>query len=185
MKAYDFDGTIYDGNSTKDFYLYCFKKDKRLIRYLPSLAILLLKYTISKKNIKYMTRRVFDFLNGVEDIDVLIKEFWNIYDYKIKMWYLDQKRNDDVIISASPDFLLEEICNKMEVKHLIASKIDKNTGEHISPYCWGEEKVKRYNYAFAGKPIEEFYSDSWSDEPMRTIAKKGFRVKKNKIVAWK
>lgn len=185
MKAYDFDGTIYDGNSTKDFYLYCIKKDKRLLKYLPSLLVSLTKYTLSMKNINYMKRRIFDFLKGVDDIDVLIKEFWNIYDYKIKMWYLEQKRHDDVIISASPDFLLKEICNKMEVKHLIASKIDKNTGDYYSPYCWGEEKVKRYQGAFGNKPLEAVYFDSWSDEPLCDIAKRGFKVKRNKIVAWK
>lgn len=33
MNVYDFDGTIYDGDSTVDFYLYCIRKHPWLIVY--------------------------------------------------------------------------------------------------------------------------------------------------------
>ena len=32
--AYDFDGTIYDGDSSVDFYKFCFKKKKSISKYL-------------------------------------------------------------------------------------------------------------------------------------------------------
>ena len=35
MNVYDFDKTIYDGDSTIDFYLFSIKKDFTLIRYFP------------------------------------------------------------------------------------------------------------------------------------------------------
>ena len=31
--AYDFDGTIYDGDSSVDFYKFCFKKKKSISKY--------------------------------------------------------------------------------------------------------------------------------------------------------
>ena len=35
LNLYDFDKTIYDGDSTLDFYRFCLKKDKKLLRFLP------------------------------------------------------------------------------------------------------------------------------------------------------
>ena len=36
MNIYDFDGTLYDGDSTFDFILYSLKKHPSLLRFLPS-----------------------------------------------------------------------------------------------------------------------------------------------------
>ena len=35
MNLYDFDETIYDGDSTRDFVLYCYKNYPRTLAYLP------------------------------------------------------------------------------------------------------------------------------------------------------
>ena len=39
----------------------------------------------------------------------------------------NDKKDDDVIISASPEFLLKPICKKINIKYLIASNVDKNS----------------------------------------------------------
>ena len=39
MNVFDFDNTIYDGESAIDFFLYYLKKDPKLIRYLPSIIV--------------------------------------------------------------------------------------------------------------------------------------------------
>lgn len=38
MNVYDFDGTIYDGDSSVDFFLYALKRMPSLIRYAPRQA---------------------------------------------------------------------------------------------------------------------------------------------------
>ena len=44
MNVYDFDGTIYDGDSTIDFFFYSLKKKPSLICYLPKQATGFLLY---------------------------------------------------------------------------------------------------------------------------------------------
>ena len=47
---------------------------------------------------------------------------------------------DDVIISASPEILLTEICRRLGIKYLIASKVEKITGKYYGENCYGKEK---------------------------------------------
>ena len=38
MNVYDFDETIYDGDSTRDFYFYTLKNNKSVLKYILGLA---------------------------------------------------------------------------------------------------------------------------------------------------
>ena len=42
LTVYDFDGTIYDGDSTFDFIKFLMKKDKSIILHIPKMAIYLI-----------------------------------------------------------------------------------------------------------------------------------------------
>ena len=44
MDVYDFDGTIYDGDSSIDFYLFCLKKNIKLLRYIPGQVLYAILY---------------------------------------------------------------------------------------------------------------------------------------------
>ena len=44
--------------------------------------------------------------------------------------------------------------------------------------------MSRYFEQFPNGIIEEFYSDSYSDEPLAKIAKKSFLVSKNSVKKW-
>ena len=44
MNVYDFDETIYSGDSTRDFYFYSIKKNPSLLRFLPKQGWAFLKY---------------------------------------------------------------------------------------------------------------------------------------------
>ena len=44
MNVYDFDNTIYDGESVIDFYFFSLKKHPRLIMILPKVVEVLIKY---------------------------------------------------------------------------------------------------------------------------------------------
>jgi phosphoserine phosphatase len=50
--------------------------------------------------------------------------------------------------------------------------------------CHGEEKVRRYREAFGDAPIDEFYSDSYSDTPLAKLAAKAYLVKGDKRLPW-
>ena len=87
-----------------------------------------------------------------------------------------QKENTDVIISASPEFLLKPLEKLLNIEKVIASKVDINTGKLLSKNCYGKEKVKRFQKIYPNKVISSFYSDSLSDIPMARLAKNSYLV---------
>lgn len=181
MNVYDFDGTIYDGDSSIDFYLFCIKRKpsilfKSIIKQLSG-AVLYTFKLITKKRYK---EKYFSFLKFVSVNNQLLNEFWSANNKKVKDWYLSQKANNDVVISASPEFLLQPICNKLGVS-LIASKVDPSSGQFAGKNCHGQEKIKRFTELYPNETIDEFYTDSKSDYPFAALAKKAYLVKKSSI----
>ena len=132
MNVYDFDKTIYKGDSTLDFYFFCLRKKPIIIKKFHKQIYSAILYKLGKITKTEFKENFYIFLNDLENIDNLLKEFWDNNQNKIKSFYLKQKNDDDVIISASPTFLLEPICRRLNIKYLIASKVDKNTRK----ICW-------------------------------------------------
>lgn len=180
INAYDFDKTIYDGDSSVDFYLYCLKRNKKILLCLPIQIFGFILYVFGLKDKTYFKEKVFSFLKRIDNIDEYIQDFWNKNDNKIKYWYLEQKAKTDVIISASPEFLLKPLEKKLKIK-VIASKVNKKTGKFESLNCHDKEKIKRYEKETKKeKNIKRFYSDSIkSDYPMFEYAEEAYLVKKN------
>lgn len=183
MNVYDFDKTIYNGDSTIDFYLYCLKKHPCIIMCIPKQGHAALKYILGKINKTQFKEVFFCFVQKLDNIDSDIVDFWNKNEKKIKKWYRNQYKESDLIISASPYFILNEICIRLELKNLIASKVDKFSGKYIGENCYGEEKVRRYRELFDDE-IDQFYSDSKSDQPLADISIEKFIVRGDRISKW-
>lgn len=185
MNAYDFDKTIYKNDSSTDFLIFCILRHPKSLSRVPSIIAGYFRFFIFKKgkkeDFKEKAFSVLRYCNLPKDID----DFWRKNKGKIKEFYLKQKREDDVIISASPRFLLEPICNELKIKHLICTEVNSSSGKFLSPNCWGEEKVVRFKKEFENADVEEFYSDSYSDTPMAELAKAAFLVKGEKLLPWK
>lgn len=184
MNVYDFDGTIYNGDSSIDFYLYVLRHKPSVLRYVPKQVLGFFLYGIKKIDKTRMKEYYFSFLKGIDTV-AMTTSFWNENRNKIFSWYLAQKKDDDIIISASPEFLLSPICKNIQVGRLIASKVDLSTGKFYSINCRGEEKVRRLREETGIMYIDNFYSDSQSDLPLAKIANKTFLVNKGKISEWK
>lgn len=183
MNVYDFDGTIYDGDSTVDFYLFALKHQPSLIRYLPRQFCGLLLFVLGRINKTQFKEYFFCYLPGI-DAEELAQSFWKSKQSRIFDWYLRQKRPDDIIISASPEFLLKPICQRLGVNRLIASQVCAQTGLFAGENCRGEEKVRRLNETFGITHIGKFYSDSLSDSPLAKLADEAFLVKNRTIQMW-
>ena len=134
LTVYDFDGTIYDGDSSINFIKFLIRKKKTLIFKLPKMLLYLIKYKLKLISKEEMKECFFSVLNKFNNIDDLIKEFWNINEIKIKDFFINDKRKNIIIASASPYFLLEPIAKKYKVKDLFASPIDKINGK----YTWSQ-----------------------------------------------
>lgn len=184
MNVYDFDKTIYDGDSTLDFYFFSLKKSPMLIRFLPIQIIGFIKYMFGMYSKLQFKEKFYSFLKGIKDVDSIVELFWNENQDKIKDWYLKSKEESDVIISASPEFLLNNICRRIGIKHLIASEVNKNTGICEGENCYGEEKVLRFKKYFEKGEIKKFYSDSLSDAPISLMASERYIVNGNNILPW-
>lgn len=180
IKVYDFDKTIYDGDSTIDFYLYCLKKHKDIIFLLPIQIYAMILYKLKIKEKEYFKEKFFIFLNKIPNTDNYVKEFWKLNQKKIKSWYLNQKESTDIIISASPEFLLMPLKKNLKIDKIIATKVNKKTGKFEGKNCHDAEKVIRFKQE-CNKKISEFYSDSMTDKPMMQLSKKAYLVKKNEI----
>ena len=184
MNVYDFDQTIFQPDSSYAFVLYCLRHYPRAV--LPSLPaaagvgfLRLLKMADTRR----LKETVFSFLSRLDDVDRVVGEFWEAKSGGLESWYLAQKRDDDLIISASPSFLLQPISERLGVR-LIATPMDRHTGRIIGRNCHDTEKVVRFCRAFPGEKSDEFYSDSLSDTPMADISRRAFLVNKGALSPW-
>lgn len=77
--------------------------------FFPKQMLGIVKYKLHLSSKEEMKEMYFSFLKGVRTDKTFVDDFWKQNQNKIKEWYLKQKRKDDVIISASPEFLLKPI----------------------------------------------------------------------------
>lgn len=184
MNVYDFDGTIYRGDSSLDFYLFCLRKHPGLIRFLPLQAYGVAAYKLRFINKTRGKEFFFSFLRGLKDVEGCIKLFWLKHIHLLESWYLKQKKSNDIVISASPEFLLLPVCEALNIS-LIASPVDSNCGKFKGANCFGEEKKRRFLQHFGkGSKIDSFYSDSYSDLPLAELAENSYKVNHGKIIYW-
>ena len=184
VNVYDFDGTKYNGDSSVDIYFFLLKRYPKLIAFFPKQMLGIVKYKLHLSSKEEMKEMYFSFLKGVRTDKTFVDDFWKQNQNKIKEWYLKQKRKDDVIISASPEFLLKPICDILGIDNLIATKVELSSGKFLSKNCQGAEKVVRFEEIFSEAEIEAFYSDSKSDTYMAKLATKAFLIKNNRIIDW-
>lgn len=112
-----------------------------------------------------------------------LEAFWQEEWGRVKPWYIKMKKPTDVISTASPDFIVRPVIEKLGVK-MIASKVDAR-GQLVGKNNRREEKVVRWKKEFGAVKIDEFYSDSLkNDAPMAKYALKAYFVKGDKITDW-
>lgn len=183
MNVFDFDKTIYHSDSTRDFILWCFKKHPKTLLYLPLVGYAAVRYYTfhigTKTEFKEKMYRFLKAIDGEKDVE----RFWKEKISGIKDFYHEIHRDDDVIISASPEFLLKPLEEKLYF-NVIASKVDIHTGKYDGLNCYHAEKVNRFRELYPDGQIEDFYSDSYSDEPLALLADKAYIVDGEKLIDW-
>lgn len=182
--AYDFDKTIYTSDSTMDFYFYCLKRNPMMLVELPLTGLYFLRYAFRLSSKTEFKEKMFRFLRHLDGVDNLVLAFWVSHKKKMAHFYKDRQRPSDIIISATPEFLLKPICTTLGLENLIASRVDRFTGHYEGENCHGKEKVRRLKEAMPEAEIEEFYSDSLTDTPMAMLAEKATLVKNGRLYPW-
>ena len=182
MDVYDFDGTLYRGDSTADFLKWCMRRYPRVALTLPRTVVAAVAclglHVIDKTRFKGVLYR---FLTRVPDIETEVDRFWRARERRIAGPCNPQP--GDLVISGSPEFLLRGVCERRGLS-LIASRVDPHTGRTLGPNCSNEEKVARFRELYPNAKIERFYSNSHSDDPLAQLANEAFMVKGGKLLPW-
>ena len=187
MNVFDFDNTIYRGESTVDFFRFCLRKHPSLIRYLPSIFWNLLRYKYGSMTAERIIAKSEDvlraFLAQMPNLDALVVEFWNRNEHKIKENFRAMIQEEDLILSGCAEILLREICGRLGVQRFLGTRVNLESGK-IEFLCYNENKVKIFLEHYPTETIDHFYSDSLHDQPMVRLAKTAFFVRGDKIIPW-
>ena len=187
MNVFDFDKTIYDGDSTTHFCFFIARRHPRVIFDFLAALPKAIGYKIGKNTKTEMKERLYRAFSRIPDMQKEVELFWESHMKNIEKWYLEIKKPDDVVISASPEFLLEIPIKQLGIGTLIGSRVDMKTGKYTGLNCYCEEKPKRFaeHFGEGWETISDnFYSDSYSDTPMAEIAKKAYIIKKHTPLDW-
>lgn len=186
MNVYDFDGTIYKGDSGADFIKFMYlKKPIFMTGHLLKSLKYIAKYGMKKIKFKEMKENLFAFVKSIDDLEKYTLEFSESKQNNIKETYKKTRKDNDVIVSASLDFYLIPLCKSIGIDKVICTKYDVEKGKIIGENCKGEEKVKRINLEFGKNfEIDEAYGDTKGDIPMMKRARKGYVIKGEEIIEY-
>ena len=174
---YDYDGTICPGDTGSAFWLFCLVRRPYILVFLPFQLIGGLCYLLGVCD--FLARRcsIHCYMRAL-NAEKLAERFAQKRVQKTFAYF--QKRDPDrpvVVCSASPDFLLRPICQKLGVARLVATDVDPKTGVVSGKVCKGKEKVRRLEKACADCTFENVYSDSLRhDVHILRLGKTAYRV---------
>lgn len=185
MNVYDFDNTVYEGESALQFFFFYIKRDPCLLKYIPKVLHAFMKYKAGKVSVEQALADyapfVEDYFKKIPDLKADAVVFWNEHEKNIKPFYKELQKDDDVFVTASPINTMAEICKRLGVKHCVGSIIDEETGR-ITRLCMRANKVPAFKEAFPNADIDNFYTDSpKNDAPLIELAEHAFIVKGNKV----
>ena len=209
LAIFDIDYTITKKETLMEFFRFCIKKDKKNIKYLPLAAYSGIMYVIKIYDEKKVKEKFLKFIEGIEkdELSKLTREFYEstleniLYDDALKMI---KKLKDEgykiYLISASPEFYINEFYNIPQVDKIIGTRFKFNDDvfmrEIEGENCKGKEKVRRLKEFLKEKNIKVdfrnsyMFSDSMSDKPLLDLVGKPYLInyKKRsniKILKWK
>ena len=183
MNVYDFDKTLYKRDSTVEFIKYCYIKQPSLIVCAPKQILGALLYALRIIDVTTFKKYIYTVFAKTKNIDKKLNDFWDININRINNFYVH--KDDDLIISASPEFIVGEACKRLKIERYICSEVDKLTGEVLGKNNSKENKViKMKQLGYHLEDIDEFYSDSYKDQPLARLAKKPYMIKKGQKVDW-
>ena len=184
MNVYDFDKTIYPKDSTLEFYLVSLVRHPAFLLDLPRALFAYVRYFFGRIDKKALRESFLRSFGRIKDLEAESERFWAKRKHRIFAYYKEIRREDDVVISASPELFLRPIARELGFGMLIGSRFDPKAGKYDGERCWGEGKPPRFYEAFPDGHIDAFYSDSFSDTPMARLADRAYLIKKGIPTEW-
>jgi HAD superfamily hydrolase (TIGR01490 family) len=209
LAIFDIDYTITKKETLMELFKYVIKNDKRNIRFLPRAIYCGIMYSLKIYDERKVKEEFLKFVDGIQEQDLakLVKKFYAerlrniIYEDALSMMRkLKGEGYDIYLISASPEFYINEFYNIKEVDKIIGTKFSFKNGIFMRKMegenCKGEEKVRRLKEVLENEKIEVnfkesyMFSDSLSDKPLLDLVGKPYLINYRKkhdieILRWK
>ena len=184
MKAFDFDNTLYRGESSLDFSLYMIRTNKKILLYLPVILSNTIKYKLCLVDRDELGEAINKYMKILirdkRELLSLVGKFWKMHADRLNADMLRRVGPDDLIITAGPSFLLDGIRDRLGTQNIIASEVDLDKRE-ITHFNFKDNKVKKFRELYGDAKIDSFYTDSYNDRAVMDISEKVFLDKKRKI----
>lgn len=185
IDVYDFDGTIYDGDSSFDFVLFCLRRHPAILTGLPQVAAAAVKLAVKRIGLTQFKSVLFGQIARHVDLTQEAGLFWlsDKAKGKIGAWFKETPRDIPIVIaSASPEFELCHAAKLLGVKTLIGTRCDPAGGALIGKNCKGEEKIRRIREAMGEFEVRAMYTDdAKADGPLLAIADEKYLVTHGKV----
>lgn len=177
IDIFDFDKTLVPFDSGSLFWFYCLIHNPWIIICVPYLFVMMIPFFLGIKGLTYAKKHLFCYVPLI-NLEKNVKGFWDKHEKDVFEWFRKENRERPaVVISASPDFLLEDICKRLEVEKLICTRHSSKTGAIIGLNCKDEEKVRRYNEEISGCKVINVSSDSLkSDRPIFSLGENCYHI---------
>lgn len=209
IAIFDVDFTITKKETLMQLYVYMIRENKKMIKYLPSSICSGILYLLKIYDEKKVKESFLKFLNNMDEKELykLARRFYQnslqnlLYKDGIDMIKKLKKEGYIIyLISASPEFYLNELYDIKEIDKIIGTRfiIDNGrfTRKMYGENCKGEEKVRRLNEELTKDNLEVnfkesyMFSDSLSDDPLLKLVGNPYlinykRKAKYKILKWK
>ncbi len=187
VSIYDFDKTLYSGDSARDYALYCLRKRPWRIWAAVVFSIFCAGYYlgfINKETAKSRWYRMMD------DREEMVEAFWARASEKLIKATASLARKDredgiiPLVISAGPGVLIEGARKYMEDAVVIATETQPGCpSKFASSNCYGAEKVRRFmdwltnqKTSMEETQIIRVVSDSPADNPLYDLGGKPCRI---------
>lgn len=209
LALFDVDFTITKKETLMQLYIYVIKEDKKNIKYLPRALFSGIMYLLKIYDEKRVKESFLKFLDDMDENEIreLTKRFYknslkNIL-YKDGIDMIKKLKREGYriyLISASPEFYLNELYDIKEVDKIIGTRFFFNNGKFTrrmyGANCKGREKVKRLKEEILKEKINVdfensyMFSDSLSDKPLLDLVGNPYlvnykRKSKYKVLYWK
>ena len=182
VDMYDFDKTAISFDSQLRYWGYCMLHNPWIILMLPFQFIWGVMMGMKIISVKTCKKYAFWFANLINN-KRNVEKFWDKYEKQIYDWFRPENRSGrkTVLISASPDFLIEEIAKRMGIDYCIATTCSKHY-TMIGNICRREEKVVRLKKQLPNIIVKDVYSDSInSDKYIFNLGERCFLATKGEL----
>ena len=185
IDVYDFDGTIYDGDSTADFVLFSLRRQPTVQLGMLHVAAAPLKLAPKRYNLTQFKTVLFGEMSKRFNLEAEAEAFWLSEKTRAKLgkWFDSTPRDLPIVIaSASPEFELKHAAKILGVKTLIGTKCDMKTGALTGKNCKGAEKISRIREVIGEYEVRAMYTDdAKADGPLLAIAREKYIVTHGKV----